>query len=251
MDTKKCIGSCYKKGEQIIHPITYDVVTDNLRSFCPVNPWKNKATGHVYTTSGCTYKKMNNELHEPKKVSDCINQQFEFDPAVFLKVYYHIYGLDLAILWYNDNPTASYYTIKRIMDCAIKIYGIEEFYDKESSDMINEFTKFMILNYWMESYLKTLILWFDFKYDIINDKYTFQIRNEKNISLLNYDKGMHKVLYNEIEKLLNEKLLIDIHRIFVVIYKDNWNNIESHFSKLKKVTYYILKKKLFDSLKNK
>jgi hypothetical protein len=245
MDTKKCIGPCYKKGERVVHPVTYAVVTDNYQNFCPVNPWKTKASGHVYTTTGCTYKKDSNTDQKDKKRIDCINQRIDFDPSSFLKIYYHIDGLDLAILWYNENPTVSYSTIKRIMDCAIKVYGITEFYEKESSDMINEFTKFIILNYWLKTYETSLIRWFDFKYDI--NKYIMQVRNEQNITSLDYNDEMYKMLHDQVELLLTEKLLINIHKTFVIIYKDKWDSIESHFSKLKKTTYYILKRKLFDA----
>jgi hypothetical protein len=255
MDSKQCIGPCYKRSEEIIHPITYQIVTDHTRNFCPVNPWKNKFTNRVESVGECAYGKVNNRNYK----IDYLNQTIYFDENSFLKIYYQIFGLDLAILWYNDNPHISYNTIRRIMDCAIKVYGIAEFYDKDSSDMINEFTKFMILNYWyvfrhikLEKYKRPsgeeLILWFDFDYDIKMDSYTMKARNEINIDVDVYENIMFKMLYEKIEEILTEKLLIYIHRTLVETYRDKWDEIDSHFSKLKKIAQKIIQIKLLETV---
>jgi hypothetical protein len=242
--SSNCIGPCYPANQFILHPITLQPTT-NTHSFCPIVPRKNKF-GQVSWNEEC--KKVPSKIEETDEMKlNFVLPKLIFDPQEFLKMYYSVYALDDAVLWYSHHADVPYNTIKRIMDCALKSYGQLELGNSEPSDSMVELTKFFILNYWFDTYFKLLspIL----KIKTINNMEQITLREEPKDKL--YTVQQKLAVKSLIEPELTTLLLIKILKKYVQHYDEIWTIMSSHFHKLKKIAYFFIKQKLIKMLSAK
>lgn len=200
----QCIGPCYPPGTTIMHPTTLQLIEGKNFSFCPINPWKDQLN-RIHNITLCT--KPSTDIVDDKNIEQrLVLSELLFDPAEFLIVNYNIRSLEEAILWYNDHSTVPYDTIKRIMDCALSVYGLNEL--EPVPDYMIDFVKKIMLTYWSHEYCKSLST------DCIS------------------------------ESSLTSLLLTRIITKYVQHYKKDWSNTTSLFSKLKRIAFVFLKKKM-------
>lgn len=220
----RCIGPCYPGGMEVLHPITLEYITYN-EPFCPTAPWRHKLGG-IWRHERCN--KVTYKPDGPDEVeSNFIIPKFVFNPDEFLKIYYRMFSIDDAVLWYNENPDVPYQTIRRIMDCALKVHGIDELYTREASDLMVEFTKFMILNYWFDLYFVNLTP----HLQIIDEKIIFLKEPDKDNKL---DAQQKILIKSNIEKLLTNLFVVKSLKKFVKHYKEEWFSMSNHTKKLQK-----------------
>lgn len=245
----KCIGPCYPANTPILHPITLQL-TSNSKPFCPIQPLLNKFQastqqqllhGRAQIIDECSKITSTGQYEQ-----NFITPKIEFDTTKFLILYYSIQSLDDAVIWYNNNASVPYNTIKRIMDCALKIYGIEELQEKPATDFMIEFTKFMILEYWFDKYLikfASLITLTETK----TDQYSIQLITnlEDNESKIHsFNKSQKLFMKHTIESLLTTLLIRRILKKYCEYYKDQWQTMDNHLSKLSKIAFYFIRKKM-------
>jgi hypothetical protein len=243
----QCIGPCYPPGSTILHPITLQIVSSNKSSnklFCPIQPWRDKL-GRTHVVDECTKVTSSASVNEDIE-KNFIIPKISFDPAKFLVLYYSIRSLDEVVIWYNNNATVPYNTIKRIMDCALKVYGEEELHEKPASDFMIEFTKFMILEYWFDKYLIKLSPFISVVENKINNVHTLVVNQEilEDSKQKTFDIKQKLFIKKKVEELLTTLLVRRILRKFYEQYKDTWTSMNSHLIKLSKIAFYFVKRKL-------
>jgi len=197
---KNCISQCYHKGKRVKHPKTKNIVTNLYDPFCLVEPYTD-VFGEVKYTAKCPEP----DISEKKDIFETLSQ-IEFNPEQFLSNYYNIHSLNDAFLWYSKNLSIAYRTLERIMDCALKVYGIEELYNKAISDDIIDYTKHIIFYYWLDDFIIELPI---------------------------------KIKKETIESKLNiRELLIN----YITHYRENWDKKLNYFRKLKRFSYNFIKR---------
>ena len=127
----QCLGPCYEPGTFIIHPTTLEHVTDFKNPFCPVNEWE-----HINPTTGKKELAIHDTCFKPTDTTKISSKEVEMNiilPKIdfncnhFLKIYYKIYSMEGMMDWLDKNGHLPYYTIRRIMDCAWKSYGMDNY----------------------------------------------------------------------------------------------------------------------------
>jgi hypothetical protein len=221
----KCIGPCYPPNTKAIHPLTLDQMTANL-PFCPVVPWRASKKFPTIIFEECD--KVTYKINEQQEIENLLIPIFTFDPIEFLITYYHITSLDNAVVWYYQNSEVPYLTMKRVMDCALAGYGLTELGDHEASNTIIEYIKFVILNFWFDTYINQLSPYLRIKHDKIT--YTNEKSNER---LTDQQQIMVK---NHLDVLLTNLLLTKIIKKFIKQYKNEWSTMSSYFHKLRDLT---------------
>lgn len=237
-DKNPCIGPCYPSGQRFLHPITLEYISnDDTKPFCPIKPTINKK-GFPTLIKECKKSFVKKDFEDA-----FLTPNINFNSMDFLKELYKITSLDEAVIWYNDNPTVPYNTIQRIMDCALLSYGQYELLEKGISDLIIEFTKFMVLNYWYDEYFVILTPRMDIftHKDGSIDLQPLEINSSQNV----YNEKQKQQVKEKVEKLLTNLFLSNILKKYALYYKDKWNEILKHLLKLKKWTYICVEKKLF------
>lgn len=148
----QCLGPCYQKNTQIIHPITLDGVTSKIGPFCPIMP-----TEMTHPITKQKYKIHHDECAHATTDKDTSNKDYElniltptidFNEESFLKIYYRIGSFEDAINWVDTHKYSSLLTRKRIIDCAWKAYyGRISLVDQRLVDFYIELVKRRWINY--------------------------------------------------------------------------------------------------------
>ena len=124
----QCLGPCYDKGTITIHPVTLEQFTDFTGPFCPVHDWeyKNLVTGEVEHLIHDTCKKPDNKIKEDQNTS-IITPKIDFNCSNFLKMNYNINSMEDMLEWIEHNDHLPYYTVKRVIDCSWRAYGLSNY----------------------------------------------------------------------------------------------------------------------------
>lgn len=240
-ETKPCVGPCYPQGYKFLHPITLEYMKGTKGSFCPIKPTINEL-GIPQVLKECKKPTNQKDIDTKSLEESFLVPNVRFNHSDFLADLYKITTLDEAVIWYNQNPSVSYKTIERIMDCALYVYGQFELSEKGISDFMIDFIKLMILNYWYDSY-----------FDLLTPKMDIYTHKDGSIDLLPLEIESPLNKYTEkqkvqIKKMLESKLtnlfITTILQKYAQHYKNNWRRISKHFSKLSKFVYPYLENKL-------
>lgn len=133
-----CIGPCYDKGIDIIHPVTFRRHVNTDKKVCAVKEGSNLDTKRIFYFDEC--------LVVDTIVKDNVNQLLpliEIDFNMFLRIYYEIYSLDDGILYLNKNPQLSLLTRKRIIVCLMNLFQFDIFDDVIIRFFIDYFEKYI------------------------------------------------------------------------------------------------------------
>ena len=126
-----CLGPCYRPGVFVVHPITLKHVTNNDYPFCPVNEWEytNPDTGkkEIRSTDKCFDPIRSGTVSNYELSMNIITPKIDFTCESFLKIYYNIYSMESTLEWLKDNSDVSYFTKRRVLDCAWTAYGFSNY----------------------------------------------------------------------------------------------------------------------------
>jgi hypothetical protein len=232
----QCLGPCYEANTKIMHPVTFQFVTDIEHPFCPVTPWKDRF-GKTWITDKCPIA--THKLEEDVLLSSFfVTPKVEFNSSQFLKMYYSISSFEDIVLWYNDNTGVPYNTIRRILDAGWKAYGLE-YKDKEPSELILDFLIIFIKLFWMPSFYQKLSPYM--KVDNEGKIKVSENKTEKN-SENKYeqkDKKMDFLIY-----LIDREFLKKTLQAYIDRYQDKWNEVPSHMKKIRAFLYNQIKNEL-------
>jgi hypothetical protein len=155
----ECIGPCYPKNTQVLHPITLFYVTDTQNPFCTIRPKPIPAgMGKRRFTAICEEATVNVEDMPDSMYS---LPQLGLNPTNFLELY-KIYSYEDSSTWYHNLVAnePEWATVRRVFDSVMAIYGIDKLphIDDESSEVLSE----ILIRYWASKWSK--------RYEIGHDK---------------------------------------------------------------------------------
>jgi hypothetical protein len=110
---------CVEKNKRIKHPVTGELVVNEVASFCAIDPvYEN---GKVIIVDECDMKK-NPENIDPDILAsmsnpDLLNPVSQFNPRYFLMRYYNINTINDFYKWFASNKNAPVFTRTRVVDC--------------------------------------------------------------------------------------------------------------------------------------
>jgi len=219
---RKCLSKCYSKEEKSVHPLLLVPLHSTLDGYCAIDPVFDKEAenfqSNLIYVDKC-HVGDNGKYHTPNELNSLLFN-FNFDPADFLSDFYHLKNFDDVIAWTLNHSYYPFDTIKRIHNCAWKVYGSN--LESLTHIVINYYYS-LAKESWLPDYLPE-----------IENYFSFETRGESPENLI-------------IEKYFSYAFFNYIIKSYILEKKSQWEIIESHFGQIKK---YVLEK-LIDAIKNK
>jgi len=209
----KCLSKCYKKGEYIFHPRTLQIDKFN-DSRCATEPrLVDDQRGVFYRGTRCDLN--DNATHRIPN-EQLVLLSYYFDPNFLLTYIYKLMTFNDVITWTNDNTHLPFNTIKRVHNCAWKIFGMKQ---DNITDIVLKYYYNIATKRWMDDYIGLLSteFSFDIKYNISDD-----ISSIKDII---------------IKKFFNYDFFVSIIVKYITVYHTSMVDIDSHYKKLKNFIY--------------
>ena len=218
----QCIGPCYPANTTIIHPITFDLVTQD-NPFCPIVPVERVfPDGDKLILNADTCLKPTNENNINLGI-EMLVPYFDFNYSQFLKIYYSIFSFEDALSYIENKKYIPISTKIRILECAWKSFGKEiDIIDQRLVDIYIEIIK----KKWIDNIYKQInsyINIIDNNIKIVEPEYNRLRPNEFIVERTNYIINKfftHDIVYKFLTKYIK-------HR------KDEWDNIGNHNEKIK------------------
>ncbi|XWV26172.1 hypothetical protein QJ857_gp0906 [Tupanvirus soda lake] len=229
---RRCLTKCYPKGETFLHPILLTAIVERTSNGCAIEPVPSRA---FEASSGDDTQYLglygmvwadicrldDNKTYQPPDELESMLLSFYFNPRDFLSGVYGLYSFDQVIYWTLENDHLPFNTIKRVHNCAWKVFGnkIEEL----SSSVIDYYFD-ISRSYWLKDYAK-----------VVQNDYSFDYTTSKTVSnISNPTEDIYKIIYFE---FYTHEFFASAIKKYVYEFEDKWELIDSHYYNLKK---YIL-----------
>jgi len=151
------------------------------------------------------------------------------DDDTFLDKYYGIRSLNDVLVWYENNKSTSYLTVKRLLNCALNIF-------KDDINIVDDrlinILLFILKKEWLQDIYKK------FKNNVVINNGSIRFSNKKH----NTD-GIHsKEIINFLLSKVNNNNIISSFLDHYMKTVDKWNNVNNHVDNMKKVFIEYIKK---------
>lgn len=216
VNNRKCITKCFPKRTPYVHPILLTGVWDIAKDSCAVTPVTSKDPRHKHEykmvlTDVC--KLEDNEKYKQPDELENILLSFHFSPRDFLTNIYSLDSFDNVIAWTIENDNLPFATIKRVHDCAWKIYG------EELSVNVLEFYYKISKIHWMKDYVK--IIQNDYSFDLVSKSSKITDNFDEILNILRTKYYTYDFFVNSMKKYISE-------------HGKNWETIDSYYDSIKK-----------------
>ena len=168
-----------------------------------------------------------NNIYRAPNELESILASFYFNPRDFLENIYNIKSFDEAIYWTLENDYLPFDTIKRINNCAWRVYGSNI---EELSTQVQEYYYDISKEHWMWDYIK-----------VIRNKYSFDFVTNKKSNVDTADQEIYDLI---LRKYYTYDFFLDTLKRFVYEYQDEWDTINSYYRLLKNFIFERLVKKI-------
>lgn len=224
---RRCLSKCYGRGVAYLHPVLLTSIKDDTKNNCAIDPTHSRDAmdyqGYdMIFVDKCRLE--DNKIYQEPDELESILLSFYFNPSDFLVGIYGLHSFDQVIYWTLENDHLPTNTIKRVHNCAWRVYGdkIEEL----SSGVLDYYYDIARL-YWLKDYAK-----------IIQNKYSFDLISKKPPGVILDSK-------DEIYTILRDSFFtydffIGAIKRYVYEYQDKWDNYDSHYNRVKKFILYQL-----------
>jgi hypothetical protein len=237
---KQCVGPCYKKNTKILHP-TYLNIVSHIDNFCPIAREEFIINGkkEFRDTDNCNEANINKTNIGTENTYNLLFPYVDFNPQLFLKLFYNINTFGQVIEWIDTNKT--------LLDTQERIFnlGIDSF--KKNLDNV-EISDNRIVDFIYELFNKkyfNIIIIPLFQYIIVADKYTklgFDTKKDTDETIIiktNYiKKNILNInnISNFIKSFFNKKISSDVNNTYSMLMVDNFskyiiNDIKQKFIK--------------------
>lgn len=233
---RKCLTKCYPKGKTYLHPVLLTAIADTVnKSTCAINPAYAKDVPEAFSkllknnnkpeqtnyynliyVDECNLE--NNNIYKLPDELESILLSYYFNPNDFVENIYGLHSFVDVIDWTLENDYLPFNTIKRIHNCAWRIYGNKE---ENLPDQVVEYYYYISKNHWMRDYSRFLL-----------EKST----DIKTIDLYKYD-SVDKLTKYINENYYDYNYFTDIMTTYMATRRDNWADIESYYGNLKKYIF--------------
>lgn len=231
---RRCLSKCYAKGETYLHPVLLTGVADNNNNSCAIDPVHSKDPQYfkeydMILADKCRLE--DNKIFQPPDELESILLSFYFNPNDFLESIYELHSFDQVIYWTLENDHLPFDTIKRVHNCAWKVFGNKI---EELSGGVLEYYYELAKEHWLKDYI-----------NIIQNKYSFDFiygKGRQNDPSSGTD--MYNIMLNN---YFTYEFFVTALKRYVYEYQDKWEIIESHYGHIKKYIFY----QLVENIENK
>ena len=212
---RRCLSKCYPNGSTFLHPILLTGLTNRGKSYCAIDPIYSNDPQYqgIILADECNID--DNEIYELPDELESILLNFYFNPYDFLTSIYGLHSFDEVIYWTLENDHLPFDTIKRVHNCAWKVFGNKV---SELSSTVFEYYYDISKTYWLKDYAK-----------IIQNKYSFNFVT-KDTNVTDAIDEIYEIL---LSKFYKYNFFIDAVKKYIDEYSDKWENITSHYANLK------------------
>lgn len=216
---RRCLSKCYPKGATYLHPIFLTGITNQVTSYCAIDPVYSKDPQYQGMILADVCRMEDNNIYQTPDELESLLLNFYFNPYDFLTNIYGLYSFDDVIYWTLDNDHLPFDTIKRVHNCAWRVFGGKL---EELSTNVLEYYYDISKTYWLKDYTK-------------------YIQNNYSFDLVTKDKTADDA-FKEIYEILSTKFytyefFVNTVKRYIHEHRDKWDHIHSHYGNLKK---YIL-----------
>lgn len=233
---RTCLTKCYPKGRTYLHPILLAPYANNLKNTCAINPVYSKDENYVtkihdmLSTDECRID--DNLTHDIPDEGESSLSSFWFSPHDFLSSIYDLDSFDDVVKWSIENNYLPIFTIKRVNNCAWKIFGNKV---EQVTDGVVNYYYDISKTYWLKDYVKK-----------IESDYSFNFDNDTG-----YKKSKDVTLYDILlDRYYTSDFFHDVVKNYIYDYEDKWDMVYSHYDNLKKYAYAKLVEKINKNLTN-
>jgi hypothetical protein len=219
---RKCLTKCHPAGEIYLHPV-FLVPISTSNDSCAVEPIyitnpNNKETIMI-NAEAC--KVEDNKIFKIPDEIETLLLVFSFNPRDFLENIYGLRSFDQVIYWTIQNDHLPFYTIKRIHNCAWKVFGDD--FGKLSSNVLEYYFNISKI-YWLRGYTKT-----------IQDNYSFELITRK------IEPEMSSS-FDEMYDFLSTTyytydFFLDTIKRYISQFREEWDRVKFHYDNLKEFIF--------------
>jgi hypothetical protein len=218
---RRCLTKCFQSGTAYLHPI---LLTDlfGKENSCAIYPTYSKDPEYYRKRDMIlvdTCRLEDNVTHRKPDELESILLSFFFNPSDFLVSIYGLHSFDQVIYWTLENDDLPFDTVKRVHDCAWKVYGDNIV---ELSNGVLDYYYDICKMYWLKNYVK-----------IIQNKYSFDVLTKKSTVPDNADE-IYNIIVNN---YFSRDFFIDILHQYINEFQNKWDNIVSHYDGIKKYVF--------------
>lgn len=222
---RRCLTKCYPKGETFLHPVLLTGIrTDNANS-CAIDPIHSNEHQYIkenelVITDKC--KLEDNKIFKTPNELESILLSFYFNPSDFLANIYGLKSFDDVIYWTTENEYLPFGTIKRVHNCAWKVYGNKI---EDLSTNVLDFYYDISRYHWLKDYVK-----------VIEKKYSFDLSTseKKSTDIIDGSDEIYNIIFN---KYFTYEFFVDTIKRYIYEYEDKWDIIDSHYGHIKKYIF--------------
>jgi hypothetical protein len=236
---RRCLTKCYPKGKYLLHPIFLQTFSGLEHDICAIDPIYLKGSAKdedplqfgLDIVDKCNMED-NEKYQEPDELRNLL-LTFNFDPVTFLANIYNLKSFDDVIYWTLENDHLPFDTIKRVHNCAWRIFGNDL---QKISTNVYEYYRELTLVKWIKDFVKEIEK--NYEFNIILENRTNELDN-KNNSISDSKQLKDFIIknflrYDDFEALIKK---------FVKDNQKDWDSIESYYGNLKNYIYrYVVKK---------
>jgi hypothetical protein len=213
---RRCLTKCYPKNMTFLHPVLLTGLKMNSDS-CATDPVYIKDGGlniqqTVINENTDQCNLADNEIYKLPDELESFLLSYYFNPADFLSSFYNISSFDEAIIWSLENDYLPENTIRRVNNCAWKVFGQRP---SELTDSVIDYYYSIALHYWIPSYV-----------NIIEEKYSFTdtiIKTPSTKSSTNTKSYIRRLITR---KFFTKPFFAEALRQYVHDYHDKWDLID-------------------------
>lgn len=224
INNRRCLSKCYSKGETYLHPVILTEIIDRENNTCAVDPVHSKDPKYhreydMIFADKC--RPEDNKIYQPPNELESLLLSFYFNPNDFLINIYGLYSFDQVIYWTLENDHLPFDTIKRVHNCAWKVYGNKI---EELSSGVMEYYFDISKTYWLKNYIKN-----------IQNDYSFDFISKKSVNEVT---DSFSEIYNIIRsKYYTFDFFVNAIKRYIYEFQDKWELIDVHYGRIKKYIF--------------
>ena len=215
---RRCLSKCHPKGATYLHPTFLTEITTNVDS-CAIDPIYSKEAEYQGMISADACRLDDNRIFQPPDELESMLLTFYFNPYDFLTTIYGLNSFEEVIYWTLENDYLPFDTIKRIHNCAWKVFGNRP---EELSTTVFEYYYDIAKMHWLRDYA-----------ELIEKKYSFDLTTNK----INVGNAIDEIYSILLSKFFNYNFFISAIKRYIYEYQDQWEEIYSHYGNLKKYIF--------------
>jgi hypothetical protein len=218
----QCLGPCYNKNVDTVHPITLERVTNHYNDFCHVNPYNINDENIGEIVDKCIKPVHNIDISEDEQSINILTPFMDFNTTQFVKNYYNIDSFDDCLEWVFNNEDKSYTNRIRVLNTSLHAFGKNiEIVDKKFNELFIIYIKNNIINIYEKIH----------KYIHVNENNKVYLGNQKNNKLEKNDHSIERINYL-ISTFINENDIYKFVNRYFEKRKDKWITIRNHLDNM-------------------